>query len=159
MPRIFYAGATEYDLYMTSAAWKVKRAQRIVDDGGQCTRCGSSDDLQVHHLNYNRLGDEPMDDLRTLCKVCHQKEHGRDPVVSLATAFDRRQVSETHDWARDVRVRAARAQRELDGLFTALVCEDVRDPRMEQVGDLLTEIMEAFEQEYAEDATRLAPLA
>jgi len=32
--------------------------------------------LEVHHLTYDRLGDERMDDLEVLCPDCHRKAHG-----------------------------------------------------------------------------------
>jgi hypothetical protein len=32
--------------------------------------------LQVHHLNYKRLGREKDRDLKVLCRRCHEFDHG-----------------------------------------------------------------------------------
>lgn len=64
-----------YYEYMASEAWGEKRFQRMKADGFKCARCGSESSLQVHHLTYERLGHEDMDDLITLCKSCHAKSH------------------------------------------------------------------------------------
>lgn len=62
----------KYEDYIKSAAWKVKRQQRLEIDGNQCVVCKSSDRLSVHHLTYERLGDEDvLHDLVTACGRCH----------------------------------------------------------------------------------------
>jgi 5-methylcytosine-specific restriction endonuclease McrA len=51
--------------------------RRVLErDGWRCQNCGSSRDLQVHHLmKRSRLGDDALDNLITLCIVCHQMQH------------------------------------------------------------------------------------
>ena len=45
-------------------------------DGYACSVCGSTEDLQVHHITYEKCyGEEDEKDLITLCKSCHQKLH------------------------------------------------------------------------------------
>ena len=45
-------------------------------DGWKCQCCGSSINLQVHHLQYRgRLGSDVLDNLISLCTNCHNKEH------------------------------------------------------------------------------------
>jgi 5-methylcytosine-specific restriction endonuclease McrA len=45
-------------------------------DGWRCQSCGSSKDLQVHHLKErSRLGDDELDNLITLCVDCHRIRH------------------------------------------------------------------------------------
>lgn len=39
-----------------------------------CERCGSTDNLLVHHRDHNHYNNDPMN-LETLCKRCHQIEH------------------------------------------------------------------------------------
>jgi len=34
------------------------------------------DDLQVHHLSYQYVGDERTVDLITICRDCHELIHG-----------------------------------------------------------------------------------
>jgi hypothetical protein len=42
-------------------------------DNFTCQRCGSKQDVQVHHLTYENFGDEDVyNDLITLCKRCHE---------------------------------------------------------------------------------------
>lgn len=49
--------------------------------------CGTSKGIQVHHLTYERLGNELMDDLRILCYT-HHKE-----VTRLHKALGRRRIT------------------------------------------------------------------
>jgi hypothetical protein len=66
----------KYDEYLRSEDWQERRQQILSRDGRRCTKCNSSHYLQVHHLTYARVGDENLDDLVTLCRKCHEKEHG-----------------------------------------------------------------------------------
>jgi 5-methylcytosine-specific restriction endonuclease McrA len=44
-----------------------------------CERCGSDENLLVHHKDRDRTNND-LDNLELLCKSCHQKEHLiRDP--------------------------------------------------------------------------------
>ncbi len=66
----------DYDDYMQSKAWDKKRRQRLKLDGYTCQECGATDaPLDVHHLTYERFGREDMDDLKSLCRQCHDREH------------------------------------------------------------------------------------
>lgn len=67
-----------YRQYIESDAWKRKRERRLIHDGYRCKLCGSAKNLQVHHVTYERLGFEQMDDLVTLCKDCHESVHEKD---------------------------------------------------------------------------------
>lgn len=57
---------------MQSLEWKTLREQVIKRDK-MCRICGSSADLQVHHIpkSYKQLGQENPDDLLTVCGLCH----------------------------------------------------------------------------------------
>ena len=46
-------------------------------DNYQCQNCGSHDHLETHHITYERLGDEHVNHLVTLCNACHTKLHQR----------------------------------------------------------------------------------
>lgn len=61
-----------YSTYLQSEAWENKRQQRLVLSGRRCEACGSVNTLQIHHLTYERIFQEDMDDLMTLCKVHHE---------------------------------------------------------------------------------------
>ena len=62
-----------YDDYMKSVEWDEKRALRFRMDGFRCYKCGSAVNLQCHHITYERLGNERMSDLITLCARCHKR--------------------------------------------------------------------------------------
>ena len=64
-----------YDDYMKSVEWEEKRQLRLRLDGFRCFKCGTSVNLQVHHITYERLGQERMGDLITLCGSCHKRLH------------------------------------------------------------------------------------
>lgn len=68
-----------YYEYIASKEWQRKRLARIKLDGYKCHICGSSRNLNVHHLTYERLGHEDMEDLMTLCRSCHEKVHEIEP--------------------------------------------------------------------------------
>lgn len=67
-----------YRVYLRSSEWKLLRKQALVRDGHRCQMCGYiGDTLQVHHLHYK--GIETMtfhlDQLQTLCTICHNEVH------------------------------------------------------------------------------------
>lgn len=72
-----------YKEYMRSRlwAWRANRARR--DAYGYCSVCrrppmGSrAPKRDVHHLTYERLGNELPEDLQVLCRQCHDAAHGR----------------------------------------------------------------------------------
>jgi hypothetical protein len=65
------ASPPDYQARINHTSWETKRAQRIELDHGHCMLCGSTEELHVHHNTYDRLWHEEMDDLITVCKVCH----------------------------------------------------------------------------------------
>lgn len=65
----------EYDVYMRSPQWKQRRAQALERAQYRCCMCGFSKwskQLEVHHVTYERLGNELPDDLVVLCSECHK---------------------------------------------------------------------------------------
>ena len=63
-----------YNLYLASPEWNSKRIRVRARDYGRCQLCGSETLLEIHHLTYNRVGDEALFDLVTLCAHCHEQE-------------------------------------------------------------------------------------
>jgi hypothetical protein len=61
-----------YNRYISSEDWKVKRRQILERDGNCCQTCLSNECLEVHHKTYERLGNEALKDLITLCHDCHE---------------------------------------------------------------------------------------
>jgi len=67
-----------YTLYLHSSAWNNKRSYVFRKKGRHCARCRrSKHSLQVHHLTYERVGNERLSDLQPLCYKCHQDAHKR----------------------------------------------------------------------------------
>lgn len=64
-----------------SAQWKAMRAARLRHDGGLCVFCKCAAE-EVHHVSYENVGEERIEDLRSLCRTCHdactQLEYGED---------------------------------------------------------------------------------
>lgn len=65
-----------YHDYLSSPEWKAIRDKRMQIDGDKCQRCFNKAD-SVHHLTYERIFNENIDDLISLCEPCHYLEHGR----------------------------------------------------------------------------------
>jgi 5-methylcytosine-specific restriction endonuclease McrA len=65
-----------YHEYLASDDWQVKRSDVMQQAGYRCERCGLPWGLQVHHVTYERLGNELPEDLACLCRDCHRKLHG-----------------------------------------------------------------------------------
>ena len=49
--------------------------RKVICERRCCENSGSTDRLQVHHLNYARLGRERPEDVSLLCYKCHIAEH------------------------------------------------------------------------------------
>lgn len=70
-----------YNSYILSQQWAEKRKAVIARDNGVCRRCEDAAIDQVHHLTYERIGNEKLDDLIGLCATCHAIEH--DEIIDL----------------------------------------------------------------------------
>lgn len=113
--------------YLSSEHWKRFRAKALAHAGYRCRKCPATTTLQVHHLTYDRLGHELLEDVVVLCNSCHIEEHERQLAIwdrhdQLAITEQELEVSDvTLDWvlsagrishAKRARMRkAARAQR------------------------------------------------
>jgi len=64
-----------YGSYIASDQWKEKRAAVIERANGRCEKCKKVEAEQVHHMTYERLGDEMLVDLIALCGPCHMAMH------------------------------------------------------------------------------------
>jgi group II intron reverse transcriptase/maturase len=64
--------------------WRATRAARLAVDEEQCTRCGATENLQVHHRRQRRWnqrqdGNDDLAGLRSLCRRCHRERHRQTP--------------------------------------------------------------------------------
>ena len=65
-----------YNEYLQSEDWQVLRLRVMQREGGVCQGCRMASITQVHHRNYERLGNELLTDLYGYCETCHKKSHG-----------------------------------------------------------------------------------
>lgn len=82
----------QYLSYLKTKQWAAKRQEKLQAVNYSCDRdttliyqtgedgivrriTDCSDGLEVHHLTYANLGNEPLEDLTVLCKLHHEQEH------------------------------------------------------------------------------------
>jgi hypothetical protein len=84
----------EYKAYLLSDKWKRLRDRIIRARGVRCERCGTSPmrgggRLEVHHLTYAHLGNEPPEDLLVVCAGCHKEEDRKRATRTEEARIDR----------------------------------------------------------------------
>jgi hypothetical protein len=95
----------EYDAYIGSPEWEVRRAAAMKKANNICERCGVSfepKELDVHHLTYDRLGHEWPSDLKVVCRRCHPAEDEERGFVRWAVKKygprGKEQINDPHAW-------------------------------------------------------------
>jgi hypothetical protein len=82
-------------VYETSALWGLTRERyRRSDMPWECMVCRSTR-VQLHHLSYEHVGHEPLDDLVPLCRDHHYEVEKRIRAWR-ANGLDRRQATVTY---------------------------------------------------------------
>lgn len=66
----------KYADYLRSPEWRAKADAVLERDRGRCRRCDAAAE-DVHHLTYERIFCEDLDDLIALCRTCHELDHKR----------------------------------------------------------------------------------
>lgn len=70
-----------YEPYMASVAWREKRARRLEMDRHCCQAmldgC-TQRATDVHHLSYKHFGNEPLFELISICRCCHDQIHNME---------------------------------------------------------------------------------
>jgi len=63
--------------YLQSEHWKrIKQAYMISNRPKECWCCKTKDQpLDLHHLHYQNVGNEQLEDLELLCRTCHAEVH------------------------------------------------------------------------------------
>jgi hypothetical protein len=62
----------EYQRYLASREWAVLKEQVRQRSRGLCERCARRPYEQTHHVTYERIGAEHLDDLLGVCGLCHE---------------------------------------------------------------------------------------
>ena len=66
-----------YHEYLLSSDWQSKR-QLVIERANEiCERCHEKKIVDVHHLTYENVFDEPLEDLQGLCRICHTQAHNQ----------------------------------------------------------------------------------
>lgn len=73
----------DYESYLRSAEWKVRRDGMLDIANNQCELCTSPELLTVHHCNYASFQKEEPRDLVLLCWKCHIDVQDRPPYHPL----------------------------------------------------------------------------
>jgi 5-methylcytosine-specific restriction endonuclease McrA len=66
-----------YKEYLKSERWQNKRLKVLERDKYLCQACLRNKATQAHHLTYERVFDEPLFDLISICTPCHEKLHNK----------------------------------------------------------------------------------
>jgi len=67
-----------YREYLKSGEWKITRSRKLKQSNFKCDGCGDYGGLmEVHHLNYDRIGMELLTDLASYCINCHKIAHSK----------------------------------------------------------------------------------
>lgn len=73
-----------YDAYLESGQWQDLRSRRLELDRWRCQAMMSGCEgraVQVHHLRYRYVFDEPLFDLASVCLSCHRRLHAGRPAT------------------------------------------------------------------------------
>lgn len=70
----------KYLAYLKSSAWLIKKSKLVMQHVKRgwkisCIFCEDTNNLQVHHLTYDTLYNEPLEDLTFLCATCHKRTY------------------------------------------------------------------------------------
>jgi len=64
-----------YSAYLLTPQWSARRQKALERDGHLCQGCLDAIATDVHHMTYERLFNELICDLVSLCHDCHQTCH------------------------------------------------------------------------------------
>jgi hypothetical protein len=79
--------AMPYERYLQTGHWRWTRNQALQRVGFRCEKCRVGRNLQVHHLTYERLGEELFADLEVVCRGCHLGLHVHELNQGLGVYF------------------------------------------------------------------------
>lgn len=66
---------SKYNDYLKSDKWRELRLSVLERDKYTCRECGAKNKLHIHHLKYDNVFNEPLEDLIVLCEKCHSLIH------------------------------------------------------------------------------------
>lgn len=63
----------DYALYLETPEWQERRRKVLVRAKGICEACLEARATEVHHETYAHVFDEPLFELRAICRDCHER--------------------------------------------------------------------------------------
>tara|TARA_R110000824_G_C14926489_1_gene648253 strand:+ start:397 stop:687 length:291 start_codon:yes stop_codon:yes gene_type:complete len=87
----------KYDDHIGSRYWNEIRQRILKRSDGKCEKCGKMWRLQIHHINYDRVGRELDSDLLAVCQPCHRAIHGIDSPDSPQSRRDSEREETTNN--------------------------------------------------------------
>ena len=73
--QLMFISAKDKLEYMQSDKWRTLKFSRLMIAQYKCESCGSFHNLNLHHITYERLTQEALEDVAILCGGCHTKLH------------------------------------------------------------------------------------
>lgn len=70
-------GGIVYSKYIVSESWKNFTKRFYKKNKKECASCSGKTEIDIHHMTYERLGHELMEDVVALCNDCHFSFHER----------------------------------------------------------------------------------
>jgi len=64
-----------YEEYLQTPHWQELRKKIFERSHGICEKCKQVKMVDVHHLSYERIGKENLEDLLAVCEDCHNQFH------------------------------------------------------------------------------------
>jgi len=95
----------KYQEYLRTPHWREIRTDKLIKARWVCEECKRGEygiQLDVHHLTYDRIGNERMSDLKVLCHDCHEKVH-ENGFVPKKTMSDKEIENEIEKIEREIR--------------------------------------------------------
>jgi hypothetical protein len=89
-------GYSSYQDYLLSDNWvNFKNSYRESGKPRFCIRCGEAN-YQLHHLTYERICREHLDDVIPLCGKCHKQEHKQKSFLKEAPKSRNKKLKKSH---------------------------------------------------------------
>ncbi len=109
---MIYASTKElYAMFLESDWWKLLSRRKRKLAGGKCECCRKNNAMQAHHRFYrDNWFDTKLDDLKALCRGCHELKHGLREHKQESAKAPRPPAAngEITSWVEAMRLRALR---------------------------------------------------
>ena len=96
-------GNFNYQEYLASREWALKREAVRERSGGRCEHCWRNPMEQCHHKTYAHCGHENLEDLMAICKPCHLFLSGQSDVDPLSDGVKVYLAGKIRNWEDDWR--------------------------------------------------------